>query len=96
MIVNLLKNFGEKFAIPIECFPDAIYSVKERLISLGATEAILRLAVKKDGPVITENGNLIIDAKFANIDENFEKELKCITGVIETGLFIGYNIEVIK
>lgn len=65
-------------------------------MSLGAIEANLRLAVKKDGPVITENGNLIIDAKFENITENFEKELKCITGVIETGLFIGYNIEVIK
>ena len=86
----------EKFPIPIEVFPDSLYSVKEKLLELGATQAELRLAKKKDGPVITENGNLIIDAKFENIDENFEKTLKSIVGVIETGLFIGYNVEIIS
>lgn len=86
----------EKFPIPIEVFPDSVYSVKEKLLELGATQAELRLAKKKDGPVITENGNLIIDAKFENIDENFEKTLKSIVGVIETGLFIGYNVEIIS
>ena len=65
------------------------------MLELGAKTAVLRLAVKKDGPVITENGNYIIDAKFENIDENLEKDLKNITGVIETGLFIGYNVEVL-
>lgn len=86
----------EKFPIPIEVFPDSLYSVKEKLLELGATQTELRLAKKKDGPVITENGNLIIDAKFENIDENFEKTLKSIVGVIETGLFIGYNVEIIS
>ena len=51
----------------------------------------------KDGPVITENNNLIIDSKFNNITQNLEKDIKSITGVIESGLFINYsNIEVIK
>ncbi len=86
----------EKFPIPIEVFPDALYSVKEKLLELGATEANLRLAKKKDGPVITENGNLIIDAKFENVDETFETKLKSIVGVIETGLFIGYNVEIVN
>lgn len=86
----------EKFPIPIEIFPDALYSVKEKLLELGAISADLRLAKKKDGPVITENGNLIIDAKFENIDENFETKLKSIVGVIETGLFIGYNVEIVN
>ena len=86
----------EKFPIPIEVFPDSLYKKKEKLLELGATQAELRLAKKKDGPVITENGNLIIDAKFENIDENFEKTLKSIVGVIETGLFIGYNVEIIS
>ena len=93
---KFVKKLCEKFPIPIECAPDALYSVKEKLLELGAKTAILRLAKKKDGPVITENGNFIIDAEFDNIDENFEKTLKCITGVIETGLFIGYNVEVIS
>ena len=86
----------EKFPIPIEVFPDSLYSVKERLLGLGAISAELRLAKKKDGPVITENGNLIVDAKFENVDENFEIKLKSIVGVIETGLFIGYNIEIVN
>lgn len=85
----------ERFPIPIEVFPDSVYSVKEKLFELGAKSADIRLAKKKDGPVITENGNLIIDTKFENIDENFEAKLKQIIGVIETGLFIGYNVEIV-
>lgn len=91
---KFVDKLGEKFPIPIECFPSALYSVKEKLFELGAKTATLRLAKKKDGPVITENGNFIIDTEFENITESLEKELKCITGVIETGLFIGYNIEI--
>lgn len=93
---KFVKKLCEKFPIPIECFPDAIYSVKEELFKLGAKTATLRLAKKKDGPVITENGNFIIDTEFEDVYENLEKDLKCITGVIETGLFIGYNVEIIK
>ena len=86
----------EKFPIPIEVFPDSLYSVKEKLLELGAILAELRLAKKKDGPVITENGNLILDAKFENVDRTFETKLKSIVGVIETGLFIGYNVEILN
>ena len=93
---KFVNRICEKFPIPIECMQEALYSVKEQLLELGAKSAVLRLAKKKDGPVITENGNFIIDAEFENVDENFEKTLKCITGVIETGLFIGYNVEVIS
>lgn len=92
---KFVENLGEKFPIPIEIFPDSLYMVKEELIKLGATDINLRLAKEKDGPVITENGNFILDTKFANIYENLEKEIKNITGVLESGLFIGYNIEVI-
>ena len=45
--------------------------------------------------VITENGNIILDAWFDNIDETLERRLKNITGVVETGLFIGYNVEIV-
>lgn len=92
---KFVKKLCEKFPIPIECFPDAVYSVKEELFKMGAKEAVIRLAKKKDGPVITENGNFILDTMFETVSENLEKELKCITGIIETGLFIGYDVEVI-
>lgn len=93
---KFVKKACEKFPIPVEVFPDSLYAVKEKLFEMGAISAELRLAKKKDGPVITENGNLIVDVKFDNVDETFETKLKNIIGVIETGLFIGYNVEVIS
>ncbi len=93
---KFVKELGEKTSIPIEVFPESINSVKEKLADLGAEKITLRLAEKKDGPVITENNNIILDVKFIEIYDTLEKDIKSITGVIESGLFIGYNIEIIK
>lgn len=92
---KLVDKLGEKFAVPVECYPYAINHIKEELIMLGAEEISLRKAVSKDGPVITESGNIILDAKFNEISEHLEKDIKSITGVIESGLFIGYNVEIV-
>ncbi len=93
---KIVNKLGINFPIPVEVSPKAINFVKQELYRLGASKVELRLALKKDGPVITENANLILDARFENIDETLERKLKNITGVIETGLFIGYNVEIIK
>lgn len=92
---KIVNKLGINFPIPVEVSPKAINLVKQEIFNMGATSIELRLAQKKDGPVITENGNLILDVKFNNIDETLERRLKNITGVIETGLFIGYNVEII-
>ena len=93
---KFVSYLGEKHSIPIECYPNSICFVKEELYKLGAKEILLRKAKGKDGPIITENGNFILDAKFDDIKENLEKRLKQIIGVIETGLFIGYNVEILS
>lgn len=93
---KFVENLCDKFPIPIEIYPWAINCVRESLIDMGAESVEMRLAEKKDGPVITENGNLILDTVFRNVSKNLEKELKCIVGVIETGLFIGYNVIIEK
>lgn len=93
---KIVNKLGTNFPIPVECNSKAINLVKEELYRQGAESVELRLAMKKDGPVITENGNIILDARFTNIDETLERRLKNITGVIETGLFIGYNVEIVK
>lgn len=93
---KIVNRLGEKFPIPVECNPKAINLVKEELFKLGANEIELRKAVKKDGPVITENGNLILDVRFNEIKEDLERNIKNITGVIELGLFIGYNVQIVK
>jgi ribose 5-phosphate isomerase A len=91
---KMVEHICDKFPIPIEVAPDAINLVRQELIKMGAESVTLRLAKGKDGPVITEYGNVILDAVFHNVDENFEIKLKSIVGVVETGLFIGYNIVV--
>ena len=91
-----VTKLGERFSIPVECVLESMFFVKEELKKLGAINIELRKAVGKDGPIITENSNIILDCKFENIYSNLEKNIKMIPGVIESGLFIGYNIEIIE
>lgn len=93
---KMVEHICDKFPIPIETNPEAINLVRQELIKLGAESVTLRLAKGKDGPVITESGNVILDAVIRNIDETYEDKLKQIVGVVETGLFIGYNIAIEK
>lgn len=89
---KFVSNLCDKFPIPIECVPESLCYVKNELLKMGAKSCILRLAKGKDGPIITENGNFILDAVFKNIDEKLEETLNNITGILTTGLFIGYNV----
>jgi ribose 5-phosphate isomerase A len=75
--------------IPVEILPFAIASVERRITAAGG-KPVLREAKNKLGPVITDNGNAIINAYFGTINNpsELEKELKLIPGVVETGLFI--------
>ena len=91
-----VNKLGTKFKVPVECFKDSINYIQEELNKLGGTQIELRKAIGKDGPCITENGNLILDVKFENITQDLEKKIKEIPGVIESGLFINYNVEIIE
>lgn len=82
--VNFL---GENHPIPVEVFPTSEEYVSEKLRELGAVDIAFRGS--------TENENSILDVRFDKIDESLEKKIKAITGVIESGLFIGYNVEII-
>jgi ribose 5-phosphate isomerase A len=92
---KLVKKLGTNFPVPIEIFPTALLHVEEELKKIGASELLLRPAKGKDGPIITENGNLILDARFHDIGKDMERAIKSITGVIESGLFINYNLEIL-
>lgn len=89
---KFVQNICDKFPIPVEVTPNAINYVRQTISNMGAESIVLRLAKGKDGPIITENGNVILDVIFRNVDETLEKKIKSIVGVIETGLFIGYNV----
>lgn len=92
---KIVKKLGTNFPVPIEVFPNALLHVEQELKKVGASELKLRPAKGKDGPIITENGNLILDTRFHDIGKNMENDIKSITGVIESGLFINYNVEIL-
>lgn len=92
---KIVDKLGTNFPVPIEIFPQSLLYVEQQLKRLGATSIVLRPAKGKDGSIISENGNLILDCHFEHIGKSLEKDIKGITGVIESGLFIGYDLEIL-
>ena len=76
--------------VPIEVLPFALSIVKRKIEATGGTP-VVREGKGKLGPVITDNGNALIDAFFGPVKgaAKLEQRLKMIPGVVETGLFIG-------
>jgi ribose 5-phosphate isomerase A len=83
-----VDNLGLGFAIPVEVVPEARVPVIQALEALG-TEPVLREAVRKAGPVITEHGNFIVDVRLKQAADPtaLEVEFNRIPGVVENGLF---------
>jgi ribose 5-phosphate isomerase A len=86
---KLVDKLGSTFAVPVEVIPMAIAPVTRAIEKLGGIPT-LRMGVRKAGPVITDQGNMVIDVKFADIPNPLalERDLNNIPGVLENGLFI--------
>lgn len=86
---KLVTDLGSTFLLPVEVLPMAISPVTKAIINLGGRPQ-LRMGVKKAGPVVTDQGNLVLDVKFDRIDNpgELEKTLNNIPGVLENGLFV--------
>lgn len=87
---KLSERLGVGRSLPVEVLPFASSFVLKRLVE-RARVANVREGAGKVGPVVTDNGNFIVDADFGSIADaqGLEAWLKSIPGVIETGLFIG-------
>jgi len=83
-----VDTIGTKFAVPVEIISEARIPVTNALNALGA-KCILREGVRKAGPVITDNGNQILDCTWEKpIDvAQMEDKINSIVGVVENGLF---------
>lgn len=83
-----VENIGTKFPVPVEIIADARVPVTKALNELGA-DCVLREGVRKAGPVITDNGNQILDCTWKEpIDvPQMEMKINSIVGVLENGLF---------
>jgi ribose 5-phosphate isomerase A len=85
---KLVERLGSTFAIPVEVLPSGLSYVDRAIRELGGAP-VLRLAVRKDGPVVTDNGEFIFDVRFAPTADlrAVDHALHHVPGVIETGLF---------
>ncbi|MEA1930723.1 MAG: ribose-5-phosphate isomerase RpiA [Euryarchaeota archaeon] len=77
--------------VAVEVLPAGRTGVKAAVEKLGG-EPSLRRAANKDGPVVTDNGNLVVDCEFGKVDDPAElaASLSGIPGVVEHGLFVDY------
>jgi ribose 5-phosphate isomerase A len=93
---KLVERLGTKFSIPVEILPFSLGVVRRKISGMGI-DPVIRQAASKMGPVVTDNGNFILDLKFPEPISNPRKvavDLKMIPGVVETGLFVGMADEV--
>jgi ribose 5-phosphate isomerase A len=76
--------------VPVEVLPDARTTVARAVETQGG-DPTLRSAERKDGPVVTDNGNLVLDCDFGAIDDpaGLARRLSETPGVVEHGLFVG-------
>ncbi|OWB64823.1 hypothetical protein B5S30_g144 [[Candida] boidinii] len=82
-----------KKGVPIEVVPSAYNKILRELKSVGGNPTVRPGGAAKAGPVITDNGNFIIDCDFGEIPvvkvRELNDKIKAMVGVVETGLFVG-------
>ncbi|GMM32179.1 ribose-5-phosphate isomerase [Martiniozyma asiatica (nom. inval.)] len=83
---------GWKKGIPIEVVPNAYVKILKELTLLGGKPTVRSGLPGKAGPIVTDNGNFIIDCDFGEIEvanvENLHIKIKAMVGVVETGIFV--------
>ena len=90
VIVADQSKFVERLTwpVPVEVIPMAFRLAERRLEKIGG-KPVLRLGKMKDGPVITDNGNFVMDVDFGTIEEpsSLAAKISPIPGVVEHGIF---------
>jgi ribose 5-phosphate isomerase A len=87
-----VERLGANFPVPVEIFPFAVNLVTADLEKLGARVTLRAAGASKDGPVVTDQGNFVLDAHFdAEKDvAGLDSLLNDIPGVVGHGLFTRY------
>ena len=94
---KLVEKLNLDFKLPVEVLPSAWKQVQKTLEQIGASSN-LRMAQKKAGPVVTDQGNLVLDLTFKdgiNQPEVLESQINNIPGVLENGLFVNLADEIL-
>ena len=94
---KMVQNLNKSFPLPVEVLPNAWKYVKDRISEMNGCST-LRMATKKAGPVVTDQGNLILDVLFNDGIKNpkdIERSINNIPGVLENGLFVDITDKVL-
>ena len=94
---KLVDRLNMGFLLPVEVLPGAWRQIQQQLSAMGGT-AELRMANRKAGPIVTDQGNLVLDVRFdGGIADpvDLERSVNNIPGVLENGLFVNLADEVL-
>jgi ribose 5-phosphate isomerase A len=94
---KLVDTLNLGFLLPVEVLPGAWRQVRNQLGEMGG-EAELRMATRKAGPVVTDQGNLVLDVRFAGGISDpgaLEPAINNLPGVLENGLFVNLADQVL-
>jgi ribose 5-phosphate isomerase A len=90
---KLVDRLGEHDPLPVEVVPFGWRLVRRALADLGGVPVLRSTdpAAPGSAPFVTDNANYILDCRFPPVDDPpaLERAIKAITGVVESGLFIG-------
>ena len=94
---KLVDRLNLGFLLPVEVLPGAWRQIQQQLSAMGGT-AELRMANRKAGPIVTDQGNLVLDVRFEGgiaDPADLERSVNNIPGVLENGLFVNLVDEVL-
>ena len=89
---KLVDRLGTHAPLPVEI---TAFGWQATAAKLRRFDAQIRLRESNGAPFVTDGGNLVLDCRFAGIDDPaaLEQSLRGVVGVIETGLFVGLATE---
>ncbi len=95
---KFVDRLGQKFRLPLAVIPEAANLVRSQIFDRLGELPQVRPAGGKDGGVITEQGNLVMDLPVTGSVPIAELNamLNSVVGVVGTGLFTGFEFEVIS
>ncbi len=94
---KLVDRLNLGFLLPVEVLPGAWRQIQSQLLGMGG-QADLRMATRKAGPVVTDQGNLVLDVKFSDGISDpvaLERDVNNLPGVLENGLFVNITDQVL-
>ena len=94
---KLVQKLNKSFPLPVEVLPNSWKLVQDVISEMNGTSH-LRMATKKAGPIVTDQGNLILDVLFndgINNPKDIEMSINNIPGVLENGLFVDITDKVL-